>query len=1100
MFQRPSIVEAETSGVQLSQNTSNNIENAISDIYTDSTLGNSMDNISIPLRRKFSLPQFIKKTLENKANELSETECNSQIKSQLDNLHEHSINVNVQSPSTSQVNYSLSNNFALRNSTENIQNPTSVTDSTASQPTQSSAAESEIDLDNISMLSDESSFTTNDYSSSQNEIISDDDCIESAVGLPNRTLFQSNSNRHAALFRSNGMQNQGNTGFINNLQVINNNFYTILLNNGSYEENSFSSHNIPSHERNGNYQRRNTKNNNSQLNNNCQASSSANFEDHENGQHSNSMHSNFQRNSCKNTNRIPIDNTSIASSSCALPVSSIFTVANNSPHKYSVKNTNISNNIPVGAKEVSTANLASRSSLRMSTCVNNINGTEENSQARQDATRTDDSRSNNASPVNAILEESAGNGASSDANAISSQSSHPLITKSSSNRMQKIQNADCIQNSTSSYTLTPSASALCKTNSFPLCNYIQSIQATDKGKLIKYNANPTGVGQRMIGENEVQAPHYSQTESVGDLVTNDTSVNFDRNQVSTVNTREDISANCRTDPNIEQAGTHEPRFRESLSDITSESTFESEGTHTSTTTSQNIINNVCNNYETNQCHNNSSSYDSICPEESRTTVTAAPVEQSTSFEVDNNYITPANVFQFTAQNIPSTLNNLNNNTTNTIPATTTSQNICSLTNNLHKNKKSNLNQLGRRNIGKEDKVFTIGKVVSSPPSTAITSDTSGQGSYQMINNSIERNFNKLNTCSQEINDHKSVKTDQSSKRNRKSKKPHSEQFGGRYYSEEFTVSNITNSLPSTSNSVAGSSSSYVENNSNVTSTSANSTTTLASNSTNVFQNMNNAMHSNQNKTLFNNRSHSMIKMDSSDKNISNVFNRKDLVGIKQNNCSSQQEHSNIRRSNSLNVKINDLAAGSSSSQLSDSKSSTRKSIIKSNSFTIRNNICEAGTSQRSSEERNYSNNINRAVSSKDSTVGIPNQTASNFHVRDGVDLEQFRLEEASNENDMQYSCEDNNALANEILDFESQNDPLEGFSGLILNNSFENAENHQGGISSNQIKPGSSNSGSGTTSSPQMIHNNIEPRCKKNKKCNEERGPLKPINSENKRK
>lgn len=1108
-FQVSSPIQADAARVlQTYENITIDADHPNQDVPMDSSISNSRDNKVLPVRkrRKSNLSQLSKrKTLgKNSSNEYS------QFTSESENTKEQ--NTIVLSCGRTENNQPL---------------PSVVSEAISSQPTQGSAAESEIDVDNISMLSDESSFTTtNDYSSSQNEILSDDDCTENVVGFAGRAPFQSNSNRHAALFRNN--ERQSNSGFINNLQVINNNFYTTSLNNVSYEGNTSANSNIPL-ERNGNFQRRNTKNNNSQFNN-CQASSSSSSSEHGSTQHNVSMHNNLQAHrSCKNSNLIPMTYTNIASTSLPLPVSSIFTVANNSPHKYAVKNTNISNNIPVGSKEVGRANLEHRNSARLPTSGDNTNTTDENSQVTQDVSRDNDENSRqddtkqaaNASPVvdntvEAILQENTEDptsfdpSATNNTNVVSSQTNHPLSARLINKRKQKIQNANFFLSPIqSSYNINPSTSALCKTNSFSLCNYIQNNQATSKCNLVKFNANQTGVKQGINSENEgilnnVQTqPNTQYTGPVSVVTTNDnntasSSDNTTRHQVTSPtmiqDTRDDSYANNRQEL-IQPANSDERNTITPM--IISESACSSEGT-----TSQSHSNNVCSSSKTQQtnCISNSnglevnSSYESIST--NAATTVDLPNTHPTDLEVDNNDLSEANPFQCASHNIPNTMNNLNNNATNNVPATT--HNICSLTNNLHKNKKSNLNQLGRRNVGKEEKVFTAGKDISTQPNTS-TSDANTSGSYQVINNSIERNFNKLNTCSQEINAHKNVKsTKDKNKRHKKAgRRPQSEQFEGiRCNNEDLNSTRITNTQASSSISITTSISSHVEHSDNVTT--SDSMTPPASSSANdinpttsanVFQDMNNtiAIQSNQGKSLFNNENHPTNKMDKTDKNISNVFNKKELVNITRNNFNLTQDHSNVRRSNSLNVKINDLASGT---QLSNDKNSIRKSITKSNSFTIRNNICEAGTSQNYTEDsrhfsKNLKNNVNKTAESNQ-TVHISSERASNAFVRDN--LEEFRLEEASNDVRDVASFSGENNLSNE--NSENQND-----GGLILNNCMDNTENYPSG---SQYKPGSSSSGGAGGSNPQMIHNNIEPRCKKNKKCNEERGPLKPINSENK--
>ncbi|KAL1464763.1 hypothetical protein WDU94_004381 [Cyamophila willieti] len=280
-------------------------------------------------------------------------------------------------------------------------------------------------------------------------------------------------------------------------------------------------------------------------------------------------------------------------------------------------------------------------------------------------------------------------------------------------------------------------------------------------------------------------------------------------------------------------------------------------------------------------------------------------------------------------------------------------------------------------------------------------------------------------------------------------------------------------------------------------------------------NNSNSTTTNHNISVFNNN-HS--KRDATDKNVSKTFNKKDLLNMKRNNFDfGIQEHSNVRRSNSLHVRINDLAtSGTNSVTQPDDKQ--RRSITKSNSFTIRNNISEPGPSQadqRSLTEKKQNcntivksqakltdlkNNISRRLENvdlnADKTSSSTNKTErrtplSESYSRD--ELEQYRLEEATNDGAIPLNeNEENDPFLNETIEDIQPDEPVSSCG--VLNNCVENPENNSKGMSSNSFPSSSSSSGN------VMIHNNIEPRCKKNKKCNEEREPLKPINSETKNK
>lgn len=1072
-----SVIQSETTDTL--DNIDTNEDYPTQDISMESSVGNAKENKVLPLRkrRKSNLSQLSKRKTLGKNNSNENSQCTSGSKN------------------TSVVPSVNENNQSSLNNPGNLHSIAS--EAISSYPTQSSAAESEIDVDNISMLSDESSFTTtNDYSSSQNEILSDDDCTENASGFSARPAYQSISNRHATLFRNN--ERQGNGGFINNLQVINNNFHTTSLNNG----NSRANPNIPL-ERNGNYQRRNTKNNNSQLNN-CQASTSSSSSEQGSTQHNVSTQNNLQAHkSCKNSNLIPTTYTNNASSSLSMPVSSIFTVANNSPHKYAVKNTNISNNIPVGSKEVATANLETQNSVKLAASGSNTNSSDGNSQVSFSVSRDNDGNlrpddntriAGNSSSVadntvDTTSQDHVGNIISPDPSGtnISSQTNHPLIARSSSNRMQKIQNVDCIQNSTSSsYTRSPSA--LRKTNSSSLCNYVQNNQGTSKCKLDKFNANQSGVQQRMSSENEGMLNNIQtqpNTQCVGPVTKVTSSTNSHstaRHQVRSPAMINDTNESFRDDTNAinnERQENQSSNIEEIVQNLPSV-----------IRTIQNVESIVYSSSGTNEtnCIPNSNSYGVNSSFESDSTNAATTRVQTTSdIEGDNNEVSQDNLFQCTSHNIPSTLNNLNNNTTSNAPPTT--HNICSLTNNLHRNKKSNLNQLGRRNVGKEEKVFSTGKDISTQPNTASTSEGNTSGGYQ-INNSIERNFNKLNSCSQEINAHKNVKT--SKEKNKRQKKPVRgpplEQFDIERYYNDSNSTRISNTEASSSSSIANNRSNNVELTNTSSSLVTNASTSTSdhdpSSSTNPFPDMNNAQFNNENLSK-----HYGLPTQTDSNSFMLVFSKKELLKMTRNNFNLTQDHSNVRRSNSLNVKMNELAQpGTSASQLHDGTDPVRKSIIKSNSFSIRNNSSQPGTSQTFAEERQRSRNLKTNVNRI-----VENGPVSSSNARDN--LEEFRLEEASNS--VPASSEENNHLDEDSENLENHKDPLdvEEFSALVLNNCMENTENHS---SNSQYKPGSSTSGSAGVTNPQMIHNNFEPRCKKNKKCNEERDPLKPINSENK--
>ncbi|XP_026682316.1 probable cyclin-dependent serine/threonine-protein kinase DDB_G0292550 isoform X2 [Diaphorina citri] len=1170
---KPTLFQNEASSVPQSSDR-DEIQTTSDYTLNGSNVGKENKVILLRKRRKSNMSQWSKRKTfgKNNSNEYGQMSSESAQSNEHVNLPSTS-NINLplldnnscQTAPSEIIQFGNENNSTQGTDTENVQNQNSICETVvfgAGSHAQSSAAEqtaeSEIDFDNISMLSDESSFTTtNDYSSSQNEIISDDDCTENAVGFLSRTpCHQMNSSRHGGtLFR----RNDGNEVFINNLQVINNNFYTILLNNGSYEGHTGANANIPQ-ERNRNYQRRNTKNNNSQLNKNCNAPSISSTADHVNV----SMHNNLQgsNRSCKNSNVNSMNNANTAGCTISVPGSSLFIVSNNSPNKYAVKNTNISNNLPVSAKEVSTANLENRNTSRSGSVENT---TEETTRITQDVQRENDeiARVDNAgqagatSPLNEltvedILQETTENLASLEtSNNATNFNQHHLITRVNSNRMQKIQNADCIQNSTSSQ-LNPSASALCKTNSFPLCNYVRSNEA-NKCKLIKYNANHATVKLRMNSENDVVLnnvhPVHPQAGSTMNMVNNDiATVNNGTNPSNDANQSNDTSQD-----NVEMVDRDETVRVASPSETNVGSDISSEITNANETVSSQINDvNMCNSNDINQiikhCANmsvdiaNSNSSDETAPNENVILEQNRTTDETLELPAPStSYLEQINTFQFTS-NIPSTLNNtnLNNNLTNTMPTTT--QNICSLNNNLHRNKKSNLNQLGGRNTCREEKLFTREKEVNGQQSTAMASESYGTSSYQMINNSIERNFNKLNSSNQEINAHKNVKSIQNTKKSKKSKKPISSHLEGRINNNE--LNDYT--TPSSSNYNTTTSLSYLDSNTNNVITSTNITTTLAANSTNhenipttsanVFpetrEQMNNSVQTNHHRTLFNNKN-SINQIDTTDKNITKVFNKKDLLNIKRNNFDlSPQEHSNVKRSNSLNVRINDLASGTTSIQVLDGNNSTRKNLTKSNSFTIRNNISEASLSQeRTTSEKkqnctpwslaykeNYSkdlkNNINRRLETIDANSDASNSNdtldvTSNLTGGDNTSdaMEQFRLEEASNDGIVVPIYIERDAFTLGTREYDLQNDNAGPYNDRVLNNSVENGENHnQAGLSC-KIKPGtsfqsSSNSNGGGAAGPsaQMIHNNIEPRCKKNKKCNEEREPLKPIKSENKNK
>lgn len=929
-----------------------------------------------------------------------------------------------------------------------------------SQHTQHSTAEhtaeSEIDLDNVSMQSDESSFTTNDYSSSQNEIPSDEDYAENTVVTQRVPFHLSNAFRHGGVMRNNASQNSGNSMFINNLEVINNNFYT----------------NIPG-ERIGNYQRRNTKNNNCQFNNN------SNPCDHV------SMHNNLQGNrSCKNSNL-----TSAGSTATPLPGTALFKVSNNSPNKYAVKNTNIANYIPGSSKEVITPSLENRNCERTSSSGENSNVSENNTQAMQDtsvngeSTRVDNN-TDRSSPVTEHTEgDNVMDNGENPAPCEPSSSTHQLVSRSTSSRMQKIQNVDCIQNFASSLVLNPSTSALCKTNSFPLCNYIRTQEGSNKCKLIKYNVNASGK-LNITGANEVALNNtqpVSGHQNTMSTVTNDiTTGNTTGNQDSEDST---VPAN---DPSLHDT---QSRNQNNLGLV------ENEGSQVSgvneTQTSQVNDKNMCNNSE--QCKVSVSLGPVLAKSRSLETnqtsgseqINQSSITSSVSLDLNDQGVNFVEGGADDDSSVSNTLNNLNNSVVNSIPST--SQNICSLNNNLHRNKKSNLNQLGRRNVSKEDKMFTVKTEPTGQQSTAVTSEASANVSYQMINNSIERNFNKLNSCNQEVNAHKNVKPSQTNRKCKKSRK-HVE-----------GVHSAGDVASCSSHSVASD---------------ATPSTTRTDNipSSNLFQDMNEQMNnsttSNSSRLVYNNNHHAM-NTDSTDKNSSKMSTKKDLLNIKRNNFDfGSQEHSYVKRSNSLHVKVNDLAS-------STTQQNERRTITKSNSFSIRNNISEPGTSQGRNKQQNYSselnstenhlndlkNNINQRLENVDlnadavsSSIGSNSgniEVLPEAYARDA--LEPFRLEEATNDIPDILNDEENDPCLNVESDLTTSG------SSEILNNCVDTVETHA--FHGSKSKPGtSSHLGSGATSSPQMIHNNIEPRCKKNKKCNEEREPLKPINSENRRK